>query len=158
MIHVSIKNQPPYQISDSMLDDLERFYDENDQLVAVVYQGKKYEILVLPSTLNERMVIFVEGMPFEVELQREVDLLVEKMGYNKRKENNGKIIHAPMPGHVIRIDVATGQKMAKGDKLLTLEAMKMENTVHANDEGMIKEIFVVEGQTVTKGEKLVEFL
>ncbi|MBK8505641.1 MAG: hypothetical protein IPL46_27660 [Saprospiraceae bacterium] len=157
MIHALIRNQPLFRIDDSMLDDLELVYDQNTQLIAVIYQGKKYEVLVLPGTMKRETVIFVDGLPFEVELQRDVDLLVEKMGYNKRKENNGKIIHAPMPGHVIRIDVSVGQHLTKGDNLLTLEAMKMENTVHANDDGMINQIFVVEGQTVTKGEKLIEF-
>ena len=157
MIYATVKDRSPFQISDSMLEDLQLVYDEKFQLLAAIYQGKKYEVLVLPSPGKERSVIFVDGFPFEIELQREVDLLVEKMGYNKRKESNGKIIHAPMPGHVIRIDVSAGQEMTRGDKLLTLEAMKMENTVHASDNGMIKEVFVVEGQTVTKGEKLIEF-
>ena len=157
MIHAIIKNQPPYRIDDVMLADLELVHNEADQLKAVIYQGRKYEVLVLPGSVTQRMVIFVDGLPFEVNLLREVDLLVEQMGYNTRKEINGKIVHAPMPGHVIRVDVSVGQQLSKGDQLLTLEAMKMENTVHAVDDGTVAEVFVIQGQTVIKGEKLIEF-
>jgi biotin carboxyl carrier protein len=62
-----------------------------------------------------------------------------------------------MPGLVVRIPVAEGQKIAAGASLLVLEAMKMENELRASGEGTVKTIRVRAGQAVEKGEVLIEF-
>jgi pyruvate carboxylase subunit B len=60
-----------------------------------------------------------------------------------------------MQGVIIRFTVKKGDKVAKGDAVAVLEAMKMENNVLANKEGTIKEIYVKEGTTVTPGDVLM---
>ena len=67
----------------------------------------------------------------------------------------GKEIKAPIPGVVQRILVSPGQKVKRGDVVLILEAMKMENEIMASVEGVIKEILVTSGQSVAAGEILV---
>ncbi|MCL4111912.1 UNVERIFIED_CONTAM: hypothetical protein GTU68_063564 [Idotea baltica] len=61
-----------------------------------------------------------------------------------------------MPGNVLHVHVAAGQDVQKGDSILTLEAMKMENVVQTSLDGIIKKVRIKKGQKVTKGEKLVE--
>jgi len=61
-----------------------------------------------------------------------------------------------IPGVVRRIHVKPGQKVRRGDNLLVLEAMKMENEIASPAEGKIKAIPVAPGQMVTKGQLLVE--
>ena len=65
-------------------------------------------------------------------------------------------IHAPMPGLVLEINVSEGQEVEKGDPLLILEAMKMENVIKAPGNGIIKKIHVEKGNPVEKNELLVE--
>ena len=60
-----------------------------------------------------------------------------------------------MQGVIIRYTVKKGDKVAKGNAVAVLEAMKMENNVLANKEGTIKEIYVKEGTTVTPGDVLM---
>ena len=64
-------------------------------------------------------------------------------------------IESPMPGRVISVDVAAGTQVTRGQKLLTLEAMKMEHGLTAPFDGMVTELNVAEGAQVTEGTLLV---
>lgn len=63
---------------------------------------------------------------------------------------------APMPGRVLALDVAVGQSVAVGDRLLVLEAMKMEHRIVARRSGTIRMIHAAEGEQVSDGALLVE--
>jgi len=67
-----------------------------------------------------------------------------------------KNIKAPMPGLVLDVLVESGQTITKGDQLLILEAMKMENVLKAAGDGVVKSIEIKKGNTVEKGQILVE--
>ncbi|MCL4120534.1 UNVERIFIED_CONTAM: hypothetical protein GTU68_029062 [Idotea baltica] len=62
-----------------------------------------------------------------------------------------------MPGLVLDILVVAGQSIQKGDKLLVLEAMKMENNLKAVGDGIVKKVAIQKGNTVDKGDLLIEF-
>ena len=67
-----------------------------------------------------------------------------------------RIVRAVMPGIVRELVVAEGQAVEKGDALLILEAMKMENEIRADQPGTVRKLHVAPGATVEKGAKLVE--
>ncbi|NWF49169.1 MAG: hypothetical protein HXY49_01360 [Ignavibacteriaceae bacterium] len=60
-------------------------------------------------------------------------------------------IKAPMPGLILKVNKSKGEKVKKGESVLILEAMKMENDLKAGENGIVKDIFVNEGVTVEKG-------
>ena len=62
-----------------------------------------------------------------------------------------------MPGLVVRVQVQPGEKVAAGDSLVVLEAMKMENELKAGASGVVKSVRVAPGEAVEKGQVLVEF-
>jgi len=66
-----------------------------------------------------------------------------------------KVITAPMPGTIIDIKVKEGQNVKRGDVVLILEAMKMENEIMAAEDGVIATINVAKGSSVNTGEILV---
>lgn len=68
---------------------------------------------------------------------------------------NGAPINAPIPGQIINISVSVGDKVIKGQKLLTLEAMKLENAITASQDGLVKELFVAVGDIVSQGQSLI---
>ncbi len=72
----------------------------------------------------------------------------------KPKTMDGAIT-ASMQGMVLKLKVKKGDPVAKGDVVLVLEAMKMENNIHAPHSGVVKEIFVKEGSTVSAGDALL---
>lgn len=61
---------------------------------------------------------------------------------------------SPMPGTVVKLMAAQGDKVSKGQPILVLEAMKMENEITAAKDGVLSELRVAEGQTVAGGEIL----
>jgi biotin carboxyl carrier protein len=74
-------------------------------------------------------------------------------------DNGGKItnVAAPMPGMIVSINCSPGDKVNKGDPLLVMEAMKMENDIKSPLAGTVKNIKIAAGQNVDKGQVLVEF-
>ena len=66
-------------------------------------------------------------------------------------------LKAPMPGLVVRVHVAAGQRVAAGTGMVVLEAMKMENELRAAMEGVVRSVRVGAGEAVEKGQVLVEF-
>ena len=65
-------------------------------------------------------------------------------------------IKAPLPGTIVQVLVKPGDKVAIGDKLLTMEAMKMENNVVSEKDGIIRVVNVKPGNTVQQNDILVE--
>jgi len=75
----------------------------------------------------------------------------------KADANDPNHVGAPMPGSVVTVAVHVGDTVAKGQKLLSMEAMKMENTVYAERDGKIAELLVRPGVQVETGDLLVRF-
>lgn len=67
----------------------------------------------------------------------------------------GVQVKSPLPGSVIKVLVSEGQAVKKGDTLLTLESMKMENAIMAEADGTVKQIAVTPGQNVMQDDLLV---
>ena len=67
-------------------------------------------------------------------------------------------IVAPMPGTINAVKVTSGQQVKKGDVLVILEAMKMENEIYADKDGKVGQVFVQKGASVQTGTALVEIL
>jgi biotin carboxyl carrier protein len=65
------------------------------------------------------------------------------------------VVRAPMPGLVVRVEVADGQRVDAGAGLVVVEAMKMENELRAPRAGVVQTVHVAAGQTVEKGVALV---
>ena len=68
-----------------------------------------------------------------------------------------KPVRAPMPGLIVRVEVAAGQRVSPGQGVVIMEAMKMENELRAEGEGVVARVLVAAGQPVEKGAVLIEF-
>ena len=67
----------------------------------------------------------------------------------------GEAVKSPMPGNILKINVAQGQSVKEGDTLIVLEAMKMENDVVAPRDGTVAQIVVTKGAVVETGSPFV---
>jgi glutaconyl-CoA/methylmalonyl-CoA decarboxylase subunit gamma len=132
--------------------------------------GNNYDVEILGFEENVAKVE-VNGTMYDVEVQKE--LKVTKTPTLVRAEApkpTGKetripkhitkttnlAIKAPLPGTIIQVFVKVGDKVAIGQKLLTMEAMKMENNVISEKDGVVRTINVKPGQTVMQNDTLVE--
>jgi 3-methylcrotonyl-CoA carboxylase alpha subunit len=96
---------------------------------------------------EERVVAFYEGQAYEFEL-------TSRGTVHGHGAHDGEI-EAPMPGKVTAVDISQGEKVAKGQRLLTLEAMKMEHALTAPFDGTVAEISASAQAQVTEGQLLV---
>lgn len=93
----------------------------------------------------------------ETELKDHYDLLLEKLGMDKMLGAVQSDLKAPMPGLVLEVIAKPGDEVKKGEPILVLEAMKMENVIKAPGDAVIKEIKVSPKQAVEKNMVLVTF-
>ncbi len=80
-------------------------------------------------------------------LQEKAYLLLSESRKNTEHSNTVK---SPMPGLVVKIIKRVGDKIIRGDTVMILEAMKMENEIKSNVEGILSEIYVKEGKPIEK--------
>jgi len=97
---------------------------------------------------EERVVVFYEGQAYEF-------ALTARGTGTSHGVHDGEI-EAPMPGKVTAVEVSNGEKVVKGQRLLTLEAMKMEHALTAPFDGTVAELAATAGQQVTEGQLLVK--
>ncbi len=97
---------------------------------------------------EQRLVIFHQGQAFEFALATRGTGLTHGL-------HDGEI-EAPMPGKITAVEVSAGEKVAKGQRLLTLEAMKMEHSLIAPFDGIVAEINAGAGTQVSEGQLLVK--
>ncbi|WP_462319041.1 biotin/lipoyl-containing protein [Marinilabilia sp.] len=129
--------------------------------------GNKYHVHIKDIDDNIAS-IEVNGTPYSVEIEQEVKKVkTPKLIRNevKPKPGEGQIvkkpsagghqIQAPLPGNIFKILAKEGDAVKKGDTLLIMEAMKMENNVMADKDGTVKEIKVKEGDAVLQSDVLI---
>ena len=106
---------------------------------------------------GRRQVFFeLNGQPRDVTV---VDRTVAKEEGGRVKAEPGNPLHvaAPMPGAVVAVAVSAGEEVAAGQKLLTLEAMKMETTLYAERAGRVAQVLARPHTQVEAGDLLVRF-
>lgn len=124
----------------------------------VLHEQNSYRIEVQEAHPDQKKyVITVNGKPITVQIKEEIDTLLETMGMDSASESDVKEIRSPMPGLIRAIAVAEGSEVKSGDNLLTLEAMKMENSIKSPVDGVIASLHVTPEQSVEKNQVLLTF-
>ena len=102
--------------------------------------------------------ISVNGRSFDLTVEDKRSLLRKSFLRNQQRGHSSEIIRAPMPGLVVKVEVSVGFQVHRGQGLVVLEAMKMENEIKAVDSGRVGTIHVEPGRIVEKGEPLVSIV
>ncbi len=125
----------------------------------ILHENKSYTAeLISYSNDDKKVKVKINGNEYEVSFQDKYDRLLETMGMNFSSQKNEVTLKAPMPGLVLDITVEVGDQVNKGDNLLTLEAMKMENIIKSSGELVIKSIEIQKGSKVEKNQVLLTFM
>jgi len=160
--------------------------DDKDYRLEVIEGAKSLEIKLNGRTIkldnhqasSNRLTMFLQNnQPFELELSKDngvydcwlnsrltqCEVIDEKTaryaGLMGVTAGAGKanVLKAPMPGLIVKVEALIDQEVKKGDGLIIIEAMKMENELKAAHSGKVKAIKVQSGQPVEKNQILIEF-
>lgn len=164
MLQVTVNDKQAFSVSNddgkSTLDGGTVDWDVSFQpngLISVLMNGKSYTaILEQVDRKAKEVVLRVNGQPYRMAIKEPIDMLLTNMGLDMRSMKKAESVKAPMPGMVIKVLVGPGQQVSKGDGLIILEAMKMENILKAGADATVKAIRVSERTAVEKGAVLVE--
>jgi len=130
-----------------------------------IIDGSKYEVSV-NETENNIAEIEVNGTPFTVEIEREQKTSASPLRSSVKHTAapvsasatpaSALVIKSPLPGSIMKVMVTVGQTVKRGDVLLTMESMKMENNILSECDGVIKTVSVEPGKNVLQDDKLIE--
>jgi len=122
----------------------------------IIRENKSYSVEVLKFDKEQKILsLRVNDKELQVLIQDTRDLMLEKLGVSNKRSETLNDIKAPMPGKVLEIKVKEGQTIEKGEPVLILEAMKMENLIKSPGAGVVKSIQIKEGQSVEKNQVLI---
>jgi biotin carboxyl carrier protein len=124
----------------------------------IIYNHRSYNIEVVEQNRQDKTcTVKVNGNVYEVKIEDSYDQLLKQMGMDTAQASKIRSVKAPMPGLVLNILVKEGTTVTKGDSLLVLEAMKMENMIKSPAAGTVKKISIAKGDKVEKNDILIEF-
>lgn len=133
----------------------------------ITLDGRTFDVRVLSDPRQEQVQVEVNGRPFTVEIRRPspagepTGTMPSPSGIPPQGPGiasiGSKLVTAPLPGLIKSVTVRPGQRVAPGEELLVIEAMKMDNVIRAGREGTIGTVYVAEGRRVAHGERLLEY-
>jgi biotin carboxyl carrier protein len=124
-------------------------------LQSVLADGVNYEFALRRS--GNGFDVWVGSEQLHVDINDEKAERLKQLTGVSKSDIRGGALKAPMPGLVLKVEVAIGQHVKMGDGLMIIEAMKMENELKAHAPGIVKAINVKPGQSVEKNQVLVVF-
>ena len=122
----------------------------------LLINGLSLEIDIRANGYDNKRTVFMIGRDIPVEIE-DYHLAQIRKTAGMTTTTIDKVLKAPMPGLIIDIKTAVGDKVKKGQALMIMEAMKMENIIKAPADGVVKQIFIEKSKSVEKDDKLIEF-
>lgn len=130
----------------------------SDRKIHLISENKSIEAeLISIDKATKTIQIKLGNKISTVQLKDRFDLLLEQMGMNNMASQVLKEIKAPMPGLILDLKVKPGDEVKKGEVVLILEAMKMENILKSPGDGIVKAVKVSLNQSVEKNQVLIQF-
>lgn len=149
----SVKNNYEFSLKrQNMRIDL---IEEADGFLILSYKGLRYPVEVVSRRQNEYEIL-LNGVAYTFSIETPFSLKRKKLLATRQSNVSVLTIKSPMPGKIIDVQVDVGHAINKGDALVVLEAMKMQNVIAATHKGEVSRVCVVAGQTVGKDELLIE--
>lgn len=128
--------------------------------VSAVQHGEQYSVLVDERSFavsvdgdGRKLALVLDGYSYAVQVEDDRERASRAL--SNLHGSGGGVIESVMPGIVRKVEVLVGDTVKRGDRLLVLEAMKMENEILADADGVVSKVHVAAGQTVEGGAALV---
>jgi biotin carboxyl carrier protein len=129
-----------------------------DNLLHILHQHTSYRVEIVSFSKEEKTAIIkVNGHTYSIVIKDQYDDLLHQLGLDNLQSAKVAELKAPMPGLVLSVLVKEGDEIKKGDNLLVLEAMKMENIIKSPADVTIKSIKIKPSDKVEKNQVLIQF-
>ena len=115
-----------------------------------------HRVFVRPGETRGKYTLWVDGFRFDVEALDERSRAIRELSAATAAPKGPAPLVAPMPGMIVRVNVAAGDVIQAGQGLVVMEAMKMENELRATSGGAVRRVLVSPGTAVEKGALLLE--
>ncbi|MDH5365745.1 MAG: acetyl-CoA carboxylase biotin carboxyl carrier protein subunit [Cyclobacteriaceae bacterium] len=150
------KKGDTYSVNDKVIDwDI---ISIGDKKYHIIYNNQSYNAELIDISIDKKEVTLkINNEVFNIGVKDKFDQLLEKLGMTDLSLSKINEIKAPMPGLILSINIKEGDEVKKGDSIMILEAMKMENVLKSPGEGIVKSIVVKQGDSVEKNAILVQF-
>src|SRR5690554_4312461 len=150
------KSEEVFAVDGNLVDwDLVRI---NERFYHLLINQVSYSVELIHINAREKEITLkINNKTSTIKIQDKFDLLLDKLGMDPSTQREIMDVKAPMPGLILEIKVQVGDKVKKGEPLLVLEAMKMENIIKSVSEGEVKSILVAAGNSVEKNQVLIHF-
>ncbi len=156
MYKAIINQEKTVKIEPKNLNKTIDLVDLGNNCYHIIKNNKSYKAEIIQIDTSSKLVkVRINNNDYQIELKDKMDILLETMGISTATVAKVDAIKAPMPGLVVDIMVKEGDTIQKGDKVLVLDAMKMENVIQAPGDGVIKSIDITKGSAVDKGQILI---
>ena len=143
------------QVQETVLNDL-GIHKLTERKYHILYKNKSVVAEIISVSMDESEVeLKINNQYYTYKISSELLLIIAKLGFTDKVNNQDKFIKSPMPGIVTHIEVKVGDQIHKGQNLITLEAMKMENIIKASHDGIIQSINVNPSDKVDKNQILI---
>ena len=153
---INVNEQIDFEIKKEEITQLD-FVKESDATFHVLKNNQSFRAEIIEANFAKKIFsLKINGNPYQLKLEDEFDQLVNQLGLSAVSEQKVADVKAPMPGLVLEVAAEIGQEVKKGDALLILEAMKMENVIKSVGDGTVKAIHVKEGEALEKGQLMIE--
>ena len=117
-------------------------------------KGKEYKVKV--EEINGKVKVYCGNDVYEIDAKSDIEpLFADVIKREEKADERQNAIKAPLPGAIFSVNVKAGDKVKKGDSLVKLMAMKMENDVTSTKDGVVKEVKVKKNDNVNRGDILV---
>lgn len=122
----------------------------------VTIGGAQHRVVAVRGEGRGRYALWIDGWRFDVEALDERTRTIRDLSEAQAVASGPAPVIAPMPGLIVRVNVAVGDQVDAGQGIVVMEAMKMENELRAGAAGKVRAIHAVPGKAVEKGTLLVE--
>ena len=122
--------------------------------LTIKVKGKEYKVKV--EEINGKVKVYCGNDVYEIDTKSDIEpLFVDTIKEEEKIQEGQNAIKAPLPGTIFSVNAKAGDKVKKGDSLVKLMAMKMENEVTSIKDGVVKEVKVKKNDNVNRGDILI---
>jgi biotin carboxyl carrier protein len=150
---IEINDEDRITVDDQPVDLDFKTMAEGQPIYSLILNGKSYEAMI--ELTDEGWQVMLQGQMYLIDIEDERQRRLRMASGGGSTESGELKLKAPMPGLIVDVPVEPGQEIDKGDNLIILESMKMQNELKSPREGTIARINVKPGDSVNQNQVLL---